>query len=70
MEFARLRSLKAVFANELFSLSSRRTKDYMLVYGSKDPILTRYTDSDFQSDKDARKSTSRSVFTLNGGAVV
>ncbi|KAA0052272.1 gag/pol protein [Cucumis melo var. makuwa] len=48
----------------------RRTKDYMLVYGSKDLILTRYTDSDFQSDKDVRKSTSESVFTLNGEAVV
>ncbi|KAA0062116.1 gag/pol protein [Cucumis melo var. makuwa] len=48
----------------------RRTKDYMLVYGSKDLILIGYTDSDFQTDKDARKSTSRSVFTLNGGAVV
>ncbi|TYK18765.1 gag/pol protein [Cucumis melo var. makuwa] len=33
----------------------RRTKDYMLVYGSKDMILTGYTDSDFQTDKDARK---------------
>ncbi|KAA0042319.1 retrovirus-related pol polyprotein from transposon tnt 1-94 [Cucumis melo var. makuwa] len=48
----------------------RRTKDYRLVYGSKDLILTGYTDSDFQTDKDARKSTSGSVFTLNGGAVV
>ncbi|KAL4011886.1 hypothetical protein IC575_028950 [Cucumis melo] len=48
----------------------RRTKDYMLVYGSKDLILIGYTDSDFQTDKDARKSTSGSVFTLNGGAVV
>ncbi|KAA0041967.1 gag/pol protein [Cucumis melo var. makuwa] len=36
----------------------RRTKDYMLVYGSEDLILTGYTDSDFQTDKDARKSTS------------
>ncbi|KAA0051787.1 gag/pol protein [Cucumis melo var. makuwa] len=34
-----------------------RTKDYMLVYGSKDLILTGYTDSDFQTNKDARKST-------------
>ncbi|KAA0065993.1 retrovirus-related pol polyprotein from transposon tnt 1-94 [Cucumis melo var. makuwa] len=42
----------------------------MLVYGSKDLILTGHSDSDFQTDKDARKSTSRSVFTLNGGAVV
>ncbi|TYK22242.1 gag/pol protein [Cucumis melo var. makuwa] len=48
----------------------RRTKDYMLVYGSKDLIFTRYTDSNFQTDKDARKSTSGLVFTLNGGAVV
>ncbi|KAL0534572.1 hypothetical protein IC582_028863 [Cucumis melo] len=48
----------------------RRTKDYMLVYVSKDLILTGYTDSDFQSNKDARKSTSGSVFTVNGGAVV
>ncbi|KAA0032118.1 gag/pol protein [Cucumis melo var. makuwa] len=42
----------------------------MLIYGTKDLILTGYTDSDFQTDKDARKSTSGSVFTLNGGAVV
>ncbi|KAL4014035.1 hypothetical protein IC575_026225 [Cucumis melo] len=48
----------------------RRTRDYMLVYGAKDLILTGYTDSDFQTDKDSRKSTSGSVFTLNGGAVV
>ena len=42
----------------------------MLMYRTKDLILTRYTDSDFQTDKDVRKSTSGSVFTLNGGAVV
>ncbi|KAA0051499.1 gag/pol protein [Cucumis melo var. makuwa] len=48
----------------------RRTRDYMLVYGSKDLILTRYTDSDFQTGRDSRKSTSGSVFTLNEGAVV
>ncbi|KAA0050103.1 gag/pol protein [Cucumis melo var. makuwa] len=48
----------------------RRTRDYMLVYGAKDLILTGYTDYDFQTDKDSRKSTSGSVFTLNGGAVV
>ena len=42
----------------------------MLMYRTKDLILTRYTDSDFQNDKDVRKSTSGSVFTLNGGAVV
>ena len=32
-------------------------------------IPTRYTDSDFQSDNDARKSTSGFVFTLGGGAI-
>ncbi|KAA0051845.1 gag/pol protein [Cucumis melo var. makuwa] len=32
--------------------------------------IVRYTDSDFQTDRDSRKSTSGSVFTLNGGAVV
>ncbi|TYK05766.1 gag/pol protein [Cucumis melo var. makuwa] len=48
----------------------RRTKDYMLVYGSKDLILIGYTESNFQTDKDAKKSTIRSIFTLNGGAVV
>ncbi|KAA0037569.1 gag/pol protein [Cucumis melo var. makuwa] len=47
-----------------------RTKDYMLVYGSKDLILTGYIDSNFQTDKDGRKSTSGLVFTLNVGAVV
>ncbi|KAL4013592.1 hypothetical protein IC575_025764 [Cucumis melo] len=48
----------------------RRTKDCILMYGSKDLILTGYTDSNFQTDKHVRKSTSGSVFTLNGGAVV
>ena len=48
----------------------RRTKDYMLVYSGSDLNLLGYTDSDFQADKDSRKSTSGSVFTLNGGAVV
>ena len=48
----------------------RRTRDYMLVYSSGDMNPIGYTDSDFQSDKDSRKSTSRSIFTLGGGAVV
>ncbi|KAA0060399.1 gag/pol protein [Cucumis melo var. makuwa] len=43
----------------------KRTRDYMLVYRAKDLILTGYIDSDFQTDKDSRKSTSRLVFTLN-----
>ena len=42
----------------------------MLVYSGGDLNLLGYTESDFQSDKDSRKSTSGSVFTLGGGAVV
>ena len=41
----------------------------MLVYHCKDLILIGYTDSDFQSDLDFRKSTSGCVFTLGGGAI-
>ncbi|KAA0060706.1 gag/pol protein [Cucumis melo var. makuwa] len=48
----------------------KRTSGYMLVYGAKDLILTGYTDSDFQTDKDSKKFTSGSMFTLNGGLVV
>ena len=48
----------------------RRTRDYMLVYSSGDLKPIGYTDSDFQSDKDSGKSTSGSIFTLGGGAVV
>ena len=42
----------------------------MLTYSSTDLTMTGYNDSDFQADKDSRKSTSGSVFILNGGAVV
>ena len=48
----------------------RRTRDYMLVYSGGNLNLLGYTDSDFQSDKDSRKSTSCSVLTLGSGAVV
>ena len=48
----------------------RRTRDYMLVYGVKDLILTGYNDFDLQTDKDSKKSMWGSVFTLNGGAVI
>ena len=48
----------------------RRTRDYMLLYSSGDLNPIGFSDSDFQSDKDSRKSTSRSMFTLGGGAVV
>ena len=47
----------------------RRTKDYMLVYGRDGLIQVGYTDLDFMSNKDSRKSTSRHLFTLRGGAI-
>ena len=48
----------------------RRTRNYMLIYSGADLNPIGYTDSDFMSNKDRRKSTSGSVFTLGGGAVV
>ena len=48
----------------------RRTRDYMLVYLGENLKIHGYTDSDFQRDRDSRKLTSGSVFTLGGGAVV
>ena len=47
----------------------KRTRDYMLVYLGEDLTPLGYTDYDFQSDRDSRKSTSSSVFTLGGGAI-
>ncbi|XP_062118893.1 secreted RxLR effector protein 161-like [Humulus lupulus] len=48
----------------------RITRDYMLVYYGENLIPISYIDSDFQSDKDSRKSTSGSDFTLRGGAII
>lgn len=47
----------------------KRTKDYMLVYQADSLMPIGYTDSDFQSDNESRKSTSGYVFTLDGGAI-
>ena len=41
----------------------------MLVYSGDKLILVGYTNSDFLSDKDFRKSTSGYVFTLGSGAI-
>ena len=41
----------------------------MLVYRCEDLIPIGYTDSDFQSDLDFKKSTLGCVFTLGGGAI-
>ena len=48
----------------------RRTRDYILVYLGGDLKILGYTNSNFQGDRDSRKSTSTSVFTLNGIAIV
>ena len=37
----------------------------MLVYGAMDLILTGYTDFDFQTDKNSRKSKVRQSFGQN-----
>ena len=47
----------------------RRTKDLFLICGDSDLIVSRYTDSNFQSDRDDFKSQSGYVFMLNGGVV-
>ncbi|KAH9792396.1 hypothetical protein KPL71_004098 [Citrus sinensis] len=47
----------------------KRTKNYMLVYSGDELIPVGYTDSDFMSNKDSRKSTSGYVFTLGSGAI-
>lgn len=48
----------------------RRTKDLCLVYGGNELKLEGFTDSDFMTDVDDRKSTSGHVFVLNGGAII
>ena len=47
----------------------RRTKDLFLTYGEGELKIEGFTDLDFQSDVDDRKSTSGFLFTINGGAV-
>ena len=47
----------------------KRTKHYCLVFGGENLVVEGYTDSDFQTDVDVRKSTSGFVFTLGKGAI-
>ena len=47
----------------------RITTDYILVYQDKSLVPIGYTDSDFQSDLESRKSSSGYVFILGGGAI-
>ena len=41
----------------------------MLVYYCDELLPLRYTNLDFQSDRDSCKSTSSFMFTLGGGAI-
>ena len=47
----------------------RRMRDYILVFQDESLVPIGYTDSDFQLDRDSRKSTSGYVFTFGGGAI-
>ena len=44
-------------------------KDYILVYLYDERLPFGYVDSDFQSNRDSRKSTSGFLFTLGGKVV-
>jgi hypothetical protein len=46
------------------------TRDYMLVYRADNLVPIGYTDSDFQADKDERKSTSGYVLTFSRRAIL
>ena len=47
----------------------RSTREYILVYQDESLVPIGYTDSDFQSDRESRKSTSGYVFTVGSGAI-
>lgn len=47
----------------------RRTRNYMLVFQSDELIPRGYTNSNFQSNKDSRLSTSNFVFTFTGTTI-
>ena len=48
----------------------RRMRNFMLLYSGGDLNPLGYTDFDFQSDKNSKKSTSGSLFTLGEVVVV
>ncbi|XP_040947338.1 secreted RxLR effector protein 161-like [Gossypium hirsutum] len=47
----------------------KRTRDYMIVYSRENLTPVGYTDSDFQTYKDSKKSMSKNVFALGHGAI-
>ena len=54
---------------EAYTQVPRRTRDYMLVYHGDELAPIGYTNSDFQSYANLRKSTSEYIFTLGGATV-
>ena len=47
-----------------------RTKELLLIFGGGSELIVEgYTDSDFMTDVDNRKSTLRCIFLYNGGVV-
>ncbi|XP_043710418.1 secreted RxLR effector protein 161-like [Telopea speciosissima] len=48
----------------------RNTNDHFLVYGLEQLSVVGYTDSDFQTDKDDKKSTLGMIFMMGGGGVI
>ena len=47
----------------------KRTRDYMLLYQAYNLVPLGYRDSNFQSDKDSKKSTCGYLFNLGSGAI-
>jgi hypothetical protein len=47
----------------------RGTSDYYITYDNGRELVCGYVDFDFAGDLDKRRSTSRYVFTLAGGAI-
>ena len=48
----------------------RGTSDYCITFNSNSDSVCSFVDSDFAGDLDKRRSTSRYVFTLAGGAII
>ena len=47
----------------------RITKNYIFIYSREDLTLVKYTNSNFQTDKDSIKPNFSYVFTLARGAI-
>lgn len=47
----------------------KKTMDYKLTYGNSEGIMEAFTDADWGSDVDSRRSVSGYVFNMSGGAI-